>query len=52
METTPQKVLFNYLKNIIFEVEAEPVELSELPEEWKELGEGIRLLKFLPPLRL
>lgn len=45
METTPQKVLFNYLKNIIFEVEAEPVELSELPEEWKELGEGIRLLQ-------
>lgn len=45
METTPQKVLFNYLRNIIFEDEAEPVELSELPEEWKELGEAIRLLQ-------
>lgn len=44
METAPQKVLFDYLKDIIFEDEADPIDISVLPEEFKELGEGMQLL--------
>lgn len=44
METAPQKVLFNYLKAIITEDKADPIDLSTLPEDFRELGEGMQLL--------
>lgn len=44
METAPQKVLFNYLKAIITEDKADPIDISTLPEDFRELGEGMQLL--------
>lgn len=44
METAPQKVLFNYLKAIITEDKADPIDISTLPEDFRELGEGLQLL--------
>lgn len=44
METAPEKVLFNYLKDIIFKEDAGQPDFSALPDELKELGEGLQLL--------
>lgn len=44
MEVTPQEKLFEYLRQIIFEEEPQPIHIKELPENLQDLGSGLQLL--------
>lgn len=44
MEMTPQEKLFEYLRQIIFEEEAQAIHIKELPEDLQDLGSGLQLL--------
>ncbi|MFR7985548.1 MAG: diguanylate cyclase domain-containing protein [Clostridia bacterium] len=41
---TGETRLFNYLRNIIYKEDAGTIELEELPESLRELGQGLQLL--------
>ncbi len=44
MKDTPQEILFNYLRDMIYKEEIQPLELAKLPEEFRDLGRGLELL--------
>lgn len=44
MNRLPQDILFEYLRDIIFEDSANNIDISELPEEFRDLGRGLEQL--------